>query len=255
MSFWQGVDVPGPALTLVVIDRIPFPRPDDPLMAARREAAGQCRVPAGRPPAGGDLACPRCRAPDPDRHRPGSCRRPRPTPREGFLRARAGQGAAADAADQGSGGSRGLSSRNPRRGHRRAAGVLGRRRRGPGAGRDRRRPLPGLGPGAVDSTLDYGAFINRTRQEAKGPTGRTPLRSRSRRNWPARSSAAVVARSSTPPSRIPSVARAAVTTGTTFCAECSTSAACRSRSRYQSRTRSSAGAAFSTPITSPRPTA
>jgi ATP-dependent DNA helicase DinG len=41
MSFWQGVDVPGPALTLVVIDRIPFPRPDDPLMAARREAAGR----------------------------------------------------------------------------------------------------------------------------------------------------------------------------------------------------------------------
>ena len=40
MSFWQGVDVPGPALTLVIIDRIPFPRPDDPLMAARREAAG-----------------------------------------------------------------------------------------------------------------------------------------------------------------------------------------------------------------------
>ncbi|MGA3351993.1 MAG: ATP-dependent DNA helicase [Acidimicrobiales bacterium] len=41
MSFWQGVDVPGPALTLVVIDRIPFPRPDDSLMAARREAAGR----------------------------------------------------------------------------------------------------------------------------------------------------------------------------------------------------------------------
>ena len=41
MSFWQGVDVPGPALTLVVIDRIPFPRPDDPLMAARgRRPAG-----------------------------------------------------------------------------------------------------------------------------------------------------------------------------------------------------------------------
>lgn len=40
MSFWQGVDVPGPALSLVVIDRIPFPRPDDPLMAARRDAAG-----------------------------------------------------------------------------------------------------------------------------------------------------------------------------------------------------------------------
>ena len=30
-SFWEGVDVPGPSLSLVVIDRIPFPRPDDPL--------------------------------------------------------------------------------------------------------------------------------------------------------------------------------------------------------------------------------
>jgi len=41
MGFWQGVDVPGPALSLVVIDRIPFPRPDDPLTAARRDAAGR----------------------------------------------------------------------------------------------------------------------------------------------------------------------------------------------------------------------
>ncbi len=40
MSFWQGVDVPGPSLSLVVIDRLPFPRPDEPLSAARREAAG-----------------------------------------------------------------------------------------------------------------------------------------------------------------------------------------------------------------------
>jgi len=40
MGFWQGVDVPGPTLSLVVIDRLPFPRPDDPLMSARREAAG-----------------------------------------------------------------------------------------------------------------------------------------------------------------------------------------------------------------------
>ena len=40
MGFWQGVDVPGATLALVVIDRIPFPRPDDPLMAARRERAG-----------------------------------------------------------------------------------------------------------------------------------------------------------------------------------------------------------------------
>ncbi|MDP9393084.1 MAG: ATP-dependent DNA helicase [Actinomycetota bacterium] len=40
MSLWQGVDVPGSALQLVVVDRIPFPRPDDPLMSARSEAAG-----------------------------------------------------------------------------------------------------------------------------------------------------------------------------------------------------------------------
>ncbi|NUL48919.1 ATP-dependent DNA helicase [Cellulosimicrobium funkei] len=35
MSLWQGVDVPGAACRLVVIDRIPFPRPDDPLATAR----------------------------------------------------------------------------------------------------------------------------------------------------------------------------------------------------------------------------
>lgn len=38
LSLWQGVDVPGPACQLVVIDRIPFPRPDDPLASARAEA-------------------------------------------------------------------------------------------------------------------------------------------------------------------------------------------------------------------------
>ena len=40
LSFWQGVDVPGDALTLVTIDRIPFPRPDEPVGQARRERAG-----------------------------------------------------------------------------------------------------------------------------------------------------------------------------------------------------------------------
>jgi ATP-dependent DNA helicase DinG len=39
MSLWQGVDVPGRSCTLVVIDRIPFPRPDDPVMSARSAAA------------------------------------------------------------------------------------------------------------------------------------------------------------------------------------------------------------------------
>jgi ATP-dependent DNA helicase DinG len=38
-SFWMGVDVPGPSCVLVVIDRLPFSRPDDPLAQARREAA------------------------------------------------------------------------------------------------------------------------------------------------------------------------------------------------------------------------
>ncbi|MDO4411837.1 ATP-dependent DNA helicase [Cutibacterium sp.] len=38
LSLWQGVDVPGDTCRLVIIDRIPFPRPDDPLMAARSEA-------------------------------------------------------------------------------------------------------------------------------------------------------------------------------------------------------------------------
>jgi len=40
MSFWQGVDVPGPTLSLVALDRLPFPRPDDPLLQARRARAG-----------------------------------------------------------------------------------------------------------------------------------------------------------------------------------------------------------------------
>lgn len=35
LGLWQGVDVPGPSCSLVIIDRIPFPRPDDPLMSAR----------------------------------------------------------------------------------------------------------------------------------------------------------------------------------------------------------------------------
>jgi ATP-dependent DNA helicase DinG len=39
LSLWQGVDVPGEACHLVVIDRIPFPRPDDPLVAARSRFA------------------------------------------------------------------------------------------------------------------------------------------------------------------------------------------------------------------------
>lgn len=36
LSLWQGLDVPGSTCNLVIIDRIPFPRPDDPVMSARQ---------------------------------------------------------------------------------------------------------------------------------------------------------------------------------------------------------------------------
>jgi ATP-dependent DNA helicase DinG len=40
-GFFQGVDVPGRTLSLVVVDRLPFPRPDDPLLSARRDLLGR----------------------------------------------------------------------------------------------------------------------------------------------------------------------------------------------------------------------
>ncbi|MHA6798680.1 ATP-dependent DNA helicase [Bounagaea algeriensis] len=41
LSLWQGVDVPGSSLSLVIMDRIPFPRPDDPLASARQKALNE----------------------------------------------------------------------------------------------------------------------------------------------------------------------------------------------------------------------
>ena len=41
MSLWQGVDAPGDSCRLVIMDRIPFPRPDDPLSQARSRAVAQ----------------------------------------------------------------------------------------------------------------------------------------------------------------------------------------------------------------------
>lgn len=41
VSLWQGIDVPGDSLTLVAIDRIPFPRPDDPVLSARQAAVDE----------------------------------------------------------------------------------------------------------------------------------------------------------------------------------------------------------------------
>lgn len=43
-SFWEGIDIPGDALQMVVIDKLPFPPPNDPLVQARAgrlEAAGR----------------------------------------------------------------------------------------------------------------------------------------------------------------------------------------------------------------------
>jgi len=41
MGFWQGIDLPGRTLSVVAIDRLPFPRPDDPLLQARRDKVGR----------------------------------------------------------------------------------------------------------------------------------------------------------------------------------------------------------------------
>ena len=67
MSFWQGIDVPGPSLSLVTIDRLPFPRPDDPLLQARHRA-GRCRrLHRHRRAPGGHAAGPGVRPADPHR--------------------------------------------------------------------------------------------------------------------------------------------------------------------------------------------
>ena len=47
-SFWEGVDVPGDALSVVIIDRLPFASPGDPLVAARiRQLEGRGEEPFG----------------------------------------------------------------------------------------------------------------------------------------------------------------------------------------------------------------
>jgi ATP-dependent DNA helicase DinG len=45
-SFWEGIDVPGDALTLVAIDKLPFAPPDDPVLEAR---LNECRQQGGNP--------------------------------------------------------------------------------------------------------------------------------------------------------------------------------------------------------------
>ena len=55
LGFWQGVDLPGRTLSLVTIDRIPFPRPDDPVLQARRDRAGSSAFGAVDLPRAGTL--------------------------------------------------------------------------------------------------------------------------------------------------------------------------------------------------------
>jgi ATP-dependent DNA helicase DinG len=45
-SFWEGIDVPGDALMLVAIDKLPFAPPDDPVLEARLNA---CKADGGNP--------------------------------------------------------------------------------------------------------------------------------------------------------------------------------------------------------------
>ena len=49
MGLWQGVDVAGPSLSVVIVDKLPFPRPDDPLWQARTEAVRRRFVAEGVP--------------------------------------------------------------------------------------------------------------------------------------------------------------------------------------------------------------
>ena len=71
---------PAPSLSLVTIDRLPFPRPDEPLLQARRERARGGRLPRRRPPPGRHDARPGRRPPHPLAHRPRRRRGARPAP-------------------------------------------------------------------------------------------------------------------------------------------------------------------------------
>ena len=79
-TFWQGVDVPGESLSLLVIDKLPFSAPGDPLHEARCEAVerdGRRLVPRLRAADGDAPAAPGLRAADPRPRRPRRGRDPR----------------------------------------------------------------------------------------------------------------------------------------------------------------------------------
>ena len=71
-TFWQGVDIPGEALSLLVIDKLPFQPPDDPLVEARCEritAEGGDWFADYCPAVGGAPAPPGVRPADPEPQR------------------------------------------------------------------------------------------------------------------------------------------------------------------------------------------
>ena len=97
MGFWQGVDVPGPALSLVAIDRLPFPRPDDRLLQARRASSGPRRLRPDRRAPGGHPPGPGTGPTDPLPLRPRRGGGARPPPGQGPLPLGSDPGPAADA--------------------------------------------------------------------------------------------------------------------------------------------------------------
>ena len=94
-TFWQGVDVPGESLSLLVIDKLPFSAPGDPLHEARCEAVearGRRLVPRLRAADRGAAAAAGLRPADPRPRRPRRRRDPRPAP--AHARATAGRSSA-----------------------------------------------------------------------------------------------------------------------------------------------------------------
>ena len=97
-TFWQGIDVPGEALSLLVIDKLPFAAPVDPLVEARCERIAAARRRLVRrllAPFGGAPAPPGLRPADPLARRPRRDRDPRSTPPDAALRASISRVAAA----------------------------------------------------------------------------------------------------------------------------------------------------------------